>query len=161
MVRQGKRTIQAELHDHTHHHGIHHARSGRPGGSPMPRFATYWWSTARHSLSPEDLLVDPIALTQIWPRLAAKHRDALLALATHDDYEAAATALNKTIGRFRVLICEGRKEFFRLWHQGETPSRMWGSDIRKRKHPNRSHHSVTFVTIRRRKRRREKKEAGA
>jgi hypothetical protein len=160
LVKLGKRAIQANVYHEAHHRGVSVARAGQSGGAPLPHFVKYWSSAGQHTRSPEDLIVDPLALAQIWPRPAPSHQTALLALAAHGDYEQAAASLTKTYRTFFVLISMACKEFFRLWHQGETPSRMWGRDRRKRQSPGGSpHHSITVVTIRRHERRRRGKQA--
>ncbi len=55
---------------------------------------------------------------------------AFLALAAHNDYAKAAEAVGYPYSTFSYLISEARAEFFALWHQGETPSRIWATDRR-------------------------------
>jgi hypothetical protein len=116
--------------DDRHHHGIAssgpHAYAGR-GSSPA--FQTYW-CLAMTARSPEDGVVERVALAQIWPRLTEGQRRALLALAAFDDYAAAAEALGIKYQSFHSLIRAARIRFLALWHEGESPSRVWGRDRR-------------------------------
>lgn len=51
-----------------------------------------------------------------------------------DDYQAAAAALDITPATFNVLVSRARKRFLTLWHDGERPSRVWGTDRRVGSH---------------------------
>lgn len=125
---------QAAIAGHVRIDMRHHGRSLRYASGRAPRFAIYWTGLGRHAPSPEDRVVDGTALWQIWPHLTGRQREALLALAAHDDYRAAAAALGVTPGTFGVLISRARRTFLALWHQGEQPSRVWGTDRRVGSH---------------------------
>jgi hypothetical protein len=113
-----------------HHHGVAWSATQRyTGFGSSPSFQTYW-CLARTSPSPEDGVVERTALTQIWPRLSEGQRRALLALAAFDDYAAAAKALGIKYQSFHTLVRTARLRFLALWHEGETPSRIWGRDRR-------------------------------
>jgi hypothetical protein len=157
LIRFGEKAIRQYVDDLGHTHGRyiggHHEL---PPGSAMPRFEKYWWTHAAHTNSPEERIIDMTALRQIWPRLNGVHQVVLMALATHGDYESAAAALGKSYKTFVTQIYTARKQFLRLWHEGEKPSGVWGHDRRKRSKPRDSdQRSVTVVTIRRRRTRRE------
>jgi hypothetical protein len=79
-------------------------------------------------------------------------------LATHSDYQKAADALGKPYHSFVSTVSTARKQFLRLWHEHETPSGVWGHDRRNRPRAE-DRRSVTVVTIRRRNRRREARQA--
>ncbi|MER7213159.1 hypothetical protein ABT340_39365 [Streptosporangium sp. NPDC000239] len=121
---------QAAIAEHLRIDMRHHGRSLRYTSGQAPRFAAYWTGLGRGTPSPEERVVDATALWQIWPRLTDRQREALLALAAHDDYRAAAEALGVTPATFRVLVSKARRTFFALWHEGEQPSRVWGTDRR-------------------------------
>jgi hypothetical protein len=53
---------------------------------------------------------------------------AFLALAAHGDYATAAQAVGYPYGSFSCLISQARAEFFALWHEAETPSRLWANN---------------------------------
>ncbi|MGW0836546.1 hypothetical protein [Streptomyces prunicolor] len=108
-------------------HGYNHHR---PGTGTRPRFEGYWTTTAAHTPSPENRIVDRHALWQIWPQLTPRQQEALNALAATGDYHRAAELLGVTPGTFNVLVSKARKRFLALWHEGEKPSRMWGTDRR-------------------------------
>jgi hypothetical protein len=105
-----------------------HGRCTQTYGKPMPRWHAYWQPA--NTPSPEPRVVERHALAQIWPRLRPSERQALAALAATGDYERAAQACGKTRGTFSVLVSSGRRRFFALWHEGETPSRQWRTDRR-------------------------------
>jgi hypothetical protein len=116
--------------DDRHHRGV--ASSGPyayTGFGSAPRFQAYW-GLAQTTPSPEDGVVERVALAQIWPRLTDGQRRALLALAAFGDYAEAARALGMAYGGFTRLVRAARQRFLELWHQGETPSRIWGRDRR-------------------------------
>ena len=124
LVATGLRAADAHVRDEMHHHG----RSGRHAGEPFPGFDRYWGAIP--GASPEDAVVEPLALTQIWPSLTPAERKALAALAKYGDYKLAAEACGLTLGRFTTNVSRGRRHFLALWHQGETPSRTWRVDRR-------------------------------
>jgi hypothetical protein len=63
-----------------------------PAG-PGRNFERFWRAASAPVDSPEDRLIDRVALAQIWPRLTPASREALLALAAHEDYRRAAESL--------------------------------------------------------------------
>jgi hypothetical protein len=123
-------------------------RRGIPGAA-MPRYHRYWTPPPPPWL--EDGVVEALALWQIWDRLAAVDRNAILALATHGSYDCAAAALGLTHQSFKDRIWRARRNFLRLWHEGEAPSRIWGLDRPKvNSRPGRT--TSVRVTLRRRSR---------
>lgn len=90
----------------------------------------YWWQHTRPQPSWDETVTERVALTQIWPRLSPVQQQALLALATHGDYRAAAAATGKSYTTYRVHLTAARRAFRALWHEHETPSGMWGCDRR-------------------------------
>lgn len=92
-------------------------------------FNRYWWQ--RHTVSPEARVVDAVALQQIWPRLTGQQRRDLLLYATTGDLGAAAEAAGMQRQAYVLALNRARRAFRRLWHEGETPSRMWRQDGRK------------------------------
>lgn len=96
---------------------------------PMRNAARYW-ELHRVSHSHENVVVDRTALWQIWPRLRKADQAALLALAAHGDYAAAAESMGMQYRTFCMAVYRARLRFFRLWHEGEKPSGMWGKDKR-------------------------------
>ena len=95
-------------------------------------FHRYWQPTASPSLSPEIAVIDRVALAQIWPRLRSEHQQVLTALTDYDDYGLAAEALGISRTWFTERLSAARREFLKLWHEGEPPSRPWAQDQRGR-----------------------------
>jgi hypothetical protein len=126
-----------------------------PAG-PGRNFERYWRAVGAPVDSPEDRLVDRMALAQIWPRLTPASREALLALAVHGDYRRAAESLGLGYKTFVCRISYARRQFLKLWHDGEAPSRPWVRD--RRQGPGTDMHTVTYFL---RSRRLRKQAAGA
>jgi hypothetical protein len=95
-------------------------------------FNTYWSLPHSHSPDPAGPAIDRLALLQIWPVLAEQHRVTFgtFALADNDPHDAAA-ALNISLPAFQGRMARARAAFFALWHDGETPSRVWRQDSRR------------------------------
>lgn len=105
-----------------------HARSREAtytGRTDMPRWHAYWQTIARHTASPEEPVVERLALAQVWPRLTPGQQAALLALAAHGDYQAAADARGLSRGAFYRQVGAARHRVLALWWEGETPRRGW------------------------------------
>ncbi|MCX4809023.1 hypothetical protein OG601_47185 [Streptomyces sp. NBC_01239] len=98
----------------------------------LPRFHTYWHLASSPTASPEDRVVEVLALRQIWERLTPKDRTALAALAVHDDYQTAADSLGLKYYTFCQHVRHARIRFHRLWLEGETPRKSWRDQRAKR-----------------------------
>ncbi len=161
VVRVGRYAIHAAyVVKEMHHAGVTPKHSGLPGAVPLPRYWTYWRSTSVPTRSAEEPVVESLAVRQILATLAPPYRRVLLALAEHDDYHAAAAATGKAYHGFETTLSMARKQFLYLWHEGETPSRVWGRDrrsTRRRLHRD-DYKAITVVTIRRRRQRRAKSQ---
>lgn len=94
-----------------------------------PHFVTYWSDVSRVTPSPENGIVERIALEQILPTLTPKQREVVGALAAFDDHPAAQAALGG-LTSYATHLAAGRKRFLAYWHEGEIPSRPWGTDRR-------------------------------
>lgn len=148
----GVRAVDRLVEDDQRTHGFN--RQNPAAG--MPRFERYW-ALSRVTPSPEDAIVDRIALTQIWPTLSATHQRILLAYATYSDHTLAATATGRNIGTYRSHLRGARAAYRALWHQHEIPSAMWGQS---RVRPgSRSATLVAAERTRQRSRRRSKEAA--
>lgn len=97
--------------------------------SSGPRFVTYWSNVHRVTGSPEDGIVERLALGQILPTLTARQQEVIGALAAFDDHATARAALGD-LSCYATHVANARKRFLALWHEGETPSRPWGTDRR-------------------------------
>jgi hypothetical protein len=118
-------------------------------------FVRYWWTAAGPTPSPENRIIERVALWEIWAQLRPLDREVLGALAAHEDYGRAAEALGKSRKTFTTQVAQARQEFLRLWHEGEQPSRPWGQDHRRRSETSTDRHARTYV-IRQRERSRAK-----
>jgi hypothetical protein len=131
LKRAGSRAVNRLAQDHGHTWGYDRANADA-GYEAMPRFLKYWELDRRARSSPEGSIVDRVALWQIWPELSGTHRAVLLAMAAHRDQEAAAAGLGKSYATVGSHLKNARREFLALWHEGETPSRLWGKADRRR-----------------------------
>lgn len=127
LVRAGQLAVNALVRDELHTHG-YYRRDGHAGAGSMPAFSKFWANPAVQA--PEARVVERLTVAQIWPMLTGRQREAVTALAVHGDYLAAAEALGVKPQTFRSLLGRARKDFFALWHEGETPSKVWGTDRR-------------------------------
>lgn len=116
------------------------------------RFRQYWVGAGQQTRSPEEPIVERVALSQIWPRLSALHRQLLLAMAVHDDYGRAADALDKSRATFTTQLSQARRACLTLWHDGEQPSRPWGTDRRASADSTDRHSSTYVIRVRERSR---------
>lgn len=98
------------------------------GQGSAPKWAQYWAMHRHPTGSPENAIVDLLALTQIWAALTPVNRRALQALADMGDPHTAAAHLEMTHGSYTQRLVRARKQFLELWHEHETPSRLWGKD---------------------------------
>ncbi|WP_052432806.1 hypothetical protein [Streptacidiphilus carbonis] len=125
LVVIGARAVDRAAQDHQHTWGK--ARTWGSAEGDIAAYQRYWELARRSAASPEDAVVDRTALRQIWPRLSVTHQQVLYALAVHDgDHAEAAATLGKTLGTFRTHLKDARAAYRVLWHEHETPSRMWG-----------------------------------
>jgi hypothetical protein len=147
LVRAGWLAIRE--HAEAHRQFLGRAHDGPAG--PGQNFERYWRHVAAPDDGPEDRLIERLTLGQIWPCLRPVHRDALTALAVHDDYRRAAESLGLSYRTFVSRISTARREFLALWHDGETPSRPWVRD--RRAGPGTDMHTVTYFLRSRRLRR--------
>lgn len=114
--------LTADSDAHRRHHGYR---------DNTRAFGVFWLDTSGPTPSPERGIVERTALAQIWPRLQPYQQRAFTALATFENYQAAADALGLSYKTFASTISQARREFLRLWHEGEEPSRPWGNDRRR------------------------------
>jgi hypothetical protein len=132
LLRAGWQALSRHDASERHHHGMSPSSASAPGAGfgGSPGFQAYWRLDACTAPSPEDRVVEQVALAQIWPRLTERQREALLALAAFEDYAEAARALGIRYESFCGQVRNARIRFLALWHEGETPSRIWGRDRR-------------------------------
>lgn len=123
LYKAGQRAIGRASSRELREHGV---TRGSDGLQAMPSFDIYWG----HKTSPaaDAAVVDRLAVWQIWPMLRPLHQMAFLALAAHGDYAQAAAAVGYPYNSFSTLVSQARAAFLELWHEGETPSRIWATD---------------------------------
>lgn len=153
LVRAGWESISGYLKTERRHWGL------KQDGSTRPSFALYWDEVIRHTASPENGVVERVTLWQIWTRLPAESRNALLALAIYDEYAPAAKALDLRRDTYYAQVRRARLRFLRLWHEGETPSRLWGND-RRGEHACRSGNDSVMGVLRRREKDKARRDSG-
>ncbi|GAA0952454.1 hypothetical protein [Virgisporangium aurantiacum] len=152
LVKAGQRAIHTYAVKELHHRGLV-ARTGAPGGVPITRYWTYWQAIATATESYEDRIIDAIAVRQIISTLRYPHLQVIRALADYDDYTLAAESLGKARHGFVTTLCTARQLCLQLWHEHETPSRIWGHDHRsaRTRRDRTTSKSITVTTVRRRR----------
>lgn len=128
LVRAGRLAIYAAIDGDRQTYGYFKRKTigGQAGPFSSPAFRAYWldWITnVRHDHAPA--IVERVALPSILATLTVRQRQALLALAAHDNYRAAAAAMGVKPKTFDGYIADARRRFFALWHEGETPGPRW------------------------------------
>lgn len=129
LIMVGRTAVYADVRAHRRDRG-YLSHNYDKGAYSSPQFWRYWWPMTWSVPSHEDKLIDRISLVQIIWTLTPLRREALIALAVWDRYDLAAMALGISEHAFVIRLNRARADFRKLWHQGETPSRMWGSDQR-------------------------------
>ncbi|WP_018386409.1 helix-turn-helix transcriptional regulator [Wenjunlia vitaminophila] len=128
LISVGIRASDRHVHGEMRHRGWSADHPGH-GSHTAPGYQRFWF--AAHTPSPEDGVVDRIALAQVWPLLTPRQQQALTALAAYGTYQAAAHAIGASPRTFTSIVAGARRRFYRWWHQGETaPTRPWRKDKR-------------------------------
>jgi hypothetical protein len=149
LIRVGWRAVSAYVESEWQSRG--YTRRTETGGYRLNSgFLRYWQTSGAPTRSPEEPIVERLAMSQIMKQLRPLHRQVLQALAEHDDYGLAAEALGKPRKTFTTQVADARKAFLELWHEGEEPSRPWGRDRRRVPGSKESRASATYVISRRR-----------
>jgi hypothetical protein len=121
----GMHAVSAAAQTHRHTWGMGQAGGSDGGVGGRRRFQSYW-DMRQVTPSPEDSVVDRIALRQIWPRLSRTDQRALYAhVIHHGDHHEAAASLGWTFETYRTYLKKARAAYRALWHEHETPSRTW------------------------------------
>ena len=106
LINSGQRAIWDEVSAGLRHDGYHlHRVASGPGTGPG--FRQYWSQTIRTAQSPEDRIVERIALYQIMPMLTPQQRMMITTLAVLDTYQATAEALGTTRSHLNSALTEG------------------------------------------------------
>lgn len=126
----GANAVNRLAQDHARTRGLD-GKNPDAGYEGMRGFRRYWLLDTLPTSSPENAVVDRLAVAQIWPLLSPTHQDVLLAMAVHADHVSAAEALGKTYATFTSHLRNARHSFRQLWHEHETPTGMWGRSDRR------------------------------
>lgn len=124
LMEAGRRALVEDVKATMRHHGAR-----RDSSNNGARHAIYWQWAGRATPSPENGIVERLALAQILPTLTPGQRRALETLAAAGDYDQAAQLFGSVTG-LKSQLMHGRRRFRALWHEGETPSAHWGCDRR-------------------------------
>jgi hypothetical protein len=117
------RMVETDLRQRGYRRG-----NGYNGAGSAPRFAAYW-NTHLVEPSPENRIVERVAVAQVLPCLFPRESQAIAALAATDDYQAAADLLGTRYSTFCENVTRARRRVAALWHEGETPRRL-RTDVR-------------------------------
>lgn len=126
LVRVGWQAIYTEVREMRRVFGFK-SQDGTTGVATAPRFVQYW--TVRPE-GHEEGLVERIALGQVLDTLSEPYREAVTALATHDNYQKAADALGISYAAFVRRINIARRSIYALWFFPETAPRLRHTDRR-------------------------------
>lgn len=133
LVQAGWQAIARHVRDGLRQRGYRDGTRDWSSAQPtMPRFVQFWGSPV--TPSPEDGVVERLATRQVMTVLSGRYRDAIVALAVHDDYMAAAAALGINYKAFGMRIASARRAINRVWHEGETPRQVRRTDRRVEVH---------------------------
>jgi hypothetical protein len=124
LLDAGTRALVEDTKGYRKHHGL------RNGGliADGPRFATYWYEPPAEPW--EERVIERIAVNQILAQVKPHEVDALLALAAHGDYAAAAEGLGLNYTTLTVRLSNARKTFRRHWFTPDTAPPIKGTDRR-------------------------------
>lgn len=129
LVRVGWQAIYRHVRDGLRQRGYADGERDWASSEPtMPRFALYW--APRVEQSHEERIVDRLTSEQVFTKVTGVYRDAVVSLAVHGDYAAAAASLGINYSALTVRLTAARRTFLRYWHEGETPHRPRRTDRR-------------------------------
>jgi DNA-directed RNA polymerase specialized sigma24 family protein len=128
LVSAGRLAIYAVVDGDRQAHGYYRRKNIGSAAGPCssPAYRTYWldWLTnVQHDHAPA--VAERVALPSILAALTQRQREALLALAAHEDYARAADAMGVRVSTLNSYVSAARGRFFALWHEGETPGPRW------------------------------------
>ena len=135
LIQAGWQAIYAAVREEYRQHG-RADRSGYAELATAPNFVKYW--APRATQSPENPVIERLAVSQVVDTLPPLYRNAVVALAVHDDYVLAAEALGTTYKALVIRIGKARRQLLQLWFQGETPPRVRHIDRRVHVHGRRA-----------------------
>lgn len=126
LITVGWQAIYREVREMRHMFG-HRDKDGTNEVASAQRYRQYWTFLPER---PTEGIVERIAVGQILDTLTDAERAAVLALAVHDDYQAAADALGIGYTAMTVRMVNARKRFRARWYAPETAPPIKGTDRR-------------------------------
>ncbi|MFJ4637545.1 hypothetical protein ACIP69_18215 [Streptomyces hygroscopicus] len=127
LVRVGWQAIYAEVRAVNRMYGVDSTRRSGEVAS-APRFAAYWLADRSE---PADVgFLERIAVHQILAMLPEHQRQAVVALAVHENYAGAAAALGLKYVTLTARLRFARKTFRDLWFAPDTAPPIKGTDRR-------------------------------
>lgn len=127
LVRVGWQAIYQDVKAVRRLYGVD--STGRSGEvASAPRFVAYWTHVATDAAG--EGLIERLAVHQVLATLPEHQRQAVVALATQDDYQKAAHSLGLKYATLTARIRHGRRAFRTLWFSPETAPPTKGTDRR-------------------------------
>lgn len=124
LVRIGFRAVTAAVGDEFRHHGVDHH-----DGAERPSYAAFWRTAPAPTF--DEVLIERIAVRQIMPMLTTRQKAVVRHVASFDAWPGnreLAEDFGMHPATYNVTLNDARERFRRWWHEGETPSAMWGRD---------------------------------
>jgi hypothetical protein len=113
LIRTGQTAIRSHVWSYSRHYGYRDGDKYNGAGSG-PRFAKFWHNP--HSGSPEEPVVERVAVQQILGTLTVNERRVLEALVEHGNPRDAARACAMTEKNFRYHMANTRRRFRSHWN---------------------------------------------
>jgi len=126
LITVGWQAIYREVREMRHMFG-HRDKDGTNEVASSQRYRQYWTLLPER---PEEGIVERIAVGQILTTIPDLYREAVVALAVHGDYQAAANSLGLKYVTFTARMSVARKQFRAQWFAPETAPPMKGTDRR-------------------------------
>lgn len=122
LLHAGQRAARAYSRAEMRHEGYAYNRP-ESGPHSSPRFWRYWDFIGRPAPNPEGLVIDRIALWQVWSTLRPIDQEAIMTLAITGNYEAAAAALGLHYKTFLSRLHVARRAFLAAWYAPDRPAK--------------------------------------
>jgi DNA-directed RNA polymerase specialized sigma24 family protein len=104
-------------------------RDGTTEVASSPRYVQYWYVRPERA---DEGIVERAAVHQIMATIPELYREAVVALAVHDDYQVAAESLGIKYSAFTARMTVARRKFRMYWFAPETAPPIKGTDRRVR-----------------------------
>jgi DNA-directed RNA polymerase specialized sigma24 family protein len=103
LYRAGQKALRAWVH-----------AESRYRGRRVPAIFTRYWEPVLPA-DPQDIATDRADLARILAVLSPRQREAVIALAEHGSFAAAAEATGIPLGTYKVHVARARAKFAELW----------------------------------------------